>query len=173
MKPPLRYRLFNMDTDRPEDNRMGFVPVGGIILWSGSAASVPTGWAICDGTNGTPDLTGRFVIGTKTDSGATYDVGDTGGVTTHNHTYAHKHLVPQQYGSSYLRYNTTPYYGEVTVSISANYRAAVTSESYTMTAFPLTSTGRNSDTPYATNDNTTSDNALPPYYALCYIQRIA
>ncbi len=39
----------------------GTIPVGGIIMWSGS--SVPTGWALCDGNNGTPDLTGRFVMG--------------------------------------------------------------------------------------------------------------
>lgn len=36
------------------------IPTGGIIIWSGSA--VPDGWALCDGTNGTPDLRGRFVL---------------------------------------------------------------------------------------------------------------
>lgn len=39
----------------------GLIPVGGIIMWSGSTA--PTGWALCDGTNGTPDLRGRFIVG--------------------------------------------------------------------------------------------------------------
>jgi hypothetical protein len=34
---------------------------GGIIIWSGDVA--PEGWALCDGTNGTPDLRGRFVLG--------------------------------------------------------------------------------------------------------------
>jgi hypothetical protein len=38
-------------------------PTGGIILWSGSIASIPSGWALCNGSNGTPDLTDRFVIG--------------------------------------------------------------------------------------------------------------
>lgn len=38
-------------------------PVGGIILWSGAAESVPRGWAICDGTRGTPDLRDKFVVG--------------------------------------------------------------------------------------------------------------
>lgn len=38
-------------------------PPGGIILWSGTIASIPSGWVLCNGTNGTPDLTDRFVIG--------------------------------------------------------------------------------------------------------------
>jgi hypothetical protein len=39
----------------------GTVPPGGIILWSGGV--IPAGWALCDGSNGTPDLRDRFVIG--------------------------------------------------------------------------------------------------------------
>ena len=38
-------------------------PPGGIILWSGTIASIPSGWVLCNGSNGTPDLTDRFVIG--------------------------------------------------------------------------------------------------------------
>ena len=53
-------------------------PTGGIILWSGSIASIPAGWALCDGTAGTPNLRDRFVVG----AGSTYAVNDTGGVNT-------------------------------------------------------------------------------------------
>ena len=45
----------------------GIVPSGAIIMWSGT--SIPDGWALCDGTNGTPDLKGRFIVG--------YDPSDT------------------------------------------------------------------------------------------------
>jgi len=38
------------------------IPVGGIIMWSGSNSSLPTNWKFCDGANGTPDLRGRFVM---------------------------------------------------------------------------------------------------------------
>lgn len=38
----------------------GTIPIGGIIMWSG--ASVPSGWQLCDGSNGTPNLTNRFVM---------------------------------------------------------------------------------------------------------------
>ena len=38
-------------------------PDGMIMMWSGLASSIPYGWALCDGTGGTPDLRGRFVVG--------------------------------------------------------------------------------------------------------------
>lgn len=38
------------------------MPSGGIIMWSGTIASIPTGWALCNGANGTPDLTDKFII---------------------------------------------------------------------------------------------------------------
>ena len=56
----------------------GSIPVGGIIMWSGSIASIPTNYALCDGTNSTPDLRDRFVIG----AGSTYAVDATGGAAT-------------------------------------------------------------------------------------------
>lgn len=39
------------------------VPTGSIVMWSGTIATIPTGWALCDGTNGTPDLRERFIVG--------------------------------------------------------------------------------------------------------------
>lgn len=51
------------------------VPTGGIIIWSGASNAVPDGWALCDGTNGTPDLRGRFVLGESDD----HDIGEIGG----------------------------------------------------------------------------------------------
>jgi microcystin-dependent protein len=68
------------------------LPNGTVAFWSGSIASIPTGWQLCDGTNGTPDLRDLFLVG----AGATYAVGDTGGTAQvalaspelagHNHT---------------------------------------------------------------------------------------
>lgn len=48
-------------------------PIGGIIMWSGM--TVPTGWSLCDGSNSTPDLRNRFIVG----SGGEYTTGNTGG----------------------------------------------------------------------------------------------
>lgn len=78
----------------------GVVPKGGIILWSGAVSAVPEGWAICDGTNGTPDLSNAFVIHADADAGGTHDVGDTGSKVA-----AHTHTVPDHQHT--LRHNTT------------------------------------------------------------------
>lgn len=51
---------------------------GIILIWSGNIIDIPTGWQLCDGTNGTPDLRNRFVVG----AGGTYAVGATGGLST-------------------------------------------------------------------------------------------
>lgn len=51
------------------------VPIGGIIQWSGSIANIPDHYQMCDGTNGTPDLRDKFVIG----AGDSYSVNDSGG----------------------------------------------------------------------------------------------
>jgi len=61
---------------------------GMIILWHGSIVSIPTGWHICDGTEGTPNLTDKFVVG----AGNTYAPEETGGANTHQHTtIGHSH----------------------------------------------------------------------------------
>jgi len=56
-------------------------PPGGIILWSGLLTAIPTGWNLCDGTNGTPDLRDRFIVGAH----AGDNPGATGGSNTHTH----------------------------------------------------------------------------------------
>ena len=56
------------------------IPSGFIGLWSGAANAIPSGWYLCNGSNGTPDLRNRFVVGSG--AGASYSVGDTGGANT-------------------------------------------------------------------------------------------
>lgn len=72
------------------------IPSGIIAIWSGTLATIPAGWKLCDGTIGTPDLRSKFVKGTA----AGVDPGATGGSTTHTHSYqpsgtisAHSHTV--------------------------------------------------------------------------------
>lgn len=81
------------------DDPGGLVPVGGIVMWSG--ARVPDGWALCDGTNGTPDLRGRFIVGT----GPGYARGSTGGrssvTLTANEMPAHNHRASAWTSSSF------------------------------------------------------------------------
>jgi len=58
------------------------IPTGFIGMWSGLLANIPSGWALCDGTQGTPDLRDRFVVG----AAAGVDPGTTGGASTLSHT---------------------------------------------------------------------------------------
>jgi len=78
------------------------VPTGGIIMWSGNPNSLPAGWALCDGTNGTPNLSGRFIVSygqnstpAVGDSNPNYGMLQTGGENSHTITVPelprHKH----------------------------------------------------------------------------------
>jgi len=63
------------------------LPKGIILMWSGAVVNIPTGWALCDGANGTPNLRDRFIVG----AGSTYSVAATGGskdavLVNHTHT---------------------------------------------------------------------------------------
>lgn len=85
------------------------VPSGIITMWSGTYATIPTGWNLCNGTNGTPDLRDRFILGATVES----DIGVTGGqhsvaltvdqMPSHNHTGtistdgSHTHTVTDAY----------------------------------------------------------------------------
>ena len=58
------------------------IPTGVICMWSGESTAIPSGWHLCDGEEGTPDLRDRFIVG----AGSTYKVKDTGGEATHKLT---------------------------------------------------------------------------------------
>lgn len=68
------------------------IPIGIIAMWSGAPSAIPTGWALCDGTNGRPNLLGRFIVGYNP-SDTNYSMGNTGGtantvVPTHQHSFS-------------------------------------------------------------------------------------
>lgn len=71
---------------------MPALPTGSILLWYGSIASIPAGYVLCNGANGTPDLRNRFLVG----AGDTYAVDAVGGSVNHNHTFTsdgHSHTL--------------------------------------------------------------------------------
>ena len=90
----------------------GAMPPGVIVMWSGALNAIPDGWLICDGTNGTPDLQGRFVVGRDPTVGSPYtSVGNIGGAATvslmqgnipaHTHSLATVNVVMDQGGGHY------------------------------------------------------------------------
>ena len=82
-----------------------YVPTGGIIMWSGAVSAIPTGWVLCDGTNSTPNLIDRFIVGSGTDAGGTHEVGDTGGANSLTLTEAQ--LPAHTHGAGTLATNET------------------------------------------------------------------
>jgi hypothetical protein len=143
-------------------------PTGGIIMWSGSIASIPTGWALCDGTNGTPNLRDRFVIG----AGSSYAVDATGGskdavVVSHSHSgsvsgttggaggHSHNITLSSQTGAGVQPLGAT------NNSAGTGSTQAVGDHSHSFSgSFSTSSAGVS-----GTNAN------LPPYYALAYIMK--
>lgn len=147
----------------PEYTTLTAFVSGMIMLWSGSSGSIPSGWLLCDGTNSTPDLRNRFVVG----AGSTYAVNATGGsadaiVVSHTHTVndsGHSHDL-----TGLRAYNVSLNDIQMTSLLpnNAGHGSPVTSTSLqsATTGITVNSTGSS-----GTNAN------LPPYYALCYIMK--
>ena len=125
----------------------GGVPPGFIGLWSGTADNIPTGWALCDGQGGRPDLRDKFVLG----AGTAHAVGDTGGEETHTLTVAempnHRHVV------NYSNPDNTS-----------------TNGSQTRVSSIISSGTAQGDTTAVGGSQ--PHNNMPPYYALCYIMKL-
>jgi hypothetical protein len=138
-------------------------PSGGIILWSGSVATIPSGWVLCNGSNSTPDLRDKFIVG----AGGGYAVAATGGsanaiVVSHTHT-ATSAVTDPGHSHTYLK-NVQPQYtgtGVYTTDVWDNQSASTSTASTGITVSTTNSTEGSS----GTNAN------LPPYYALCYIMK--
>ena len=145
---------------------------GMIMMWSGSIATIPSGWLLCDGTNSTPDLRNRFVIGAFVDNAGVANTTITGSntqtggskdaiVVSHNHTATstdsgHTHSVTQEGGRSggaYQNGPNPPFRGEVS--------AVLTTASGTA----------NITTTVATTGSSGTNANLVPYFALAYIMK--
>lgn len=88
--------LYVTSINLPGGSGSGLVPAGAIIMWSGSISSIPTGWALCNGSNGTPNLRNRFVVA----AGGSYGVGDTGGQNAITDVPKHSHNVSGNTGGA-------------------------------------------------------------------------
>lgn len=126
----------------------GGAPAGCIVMWSGAASDIPDGWHLCDGTNGTPDLRDRFVVG----AGNVYTPGATGGnaqvTLTKEQLPAHTHTYYKTSGS------------ESNYGMSGGANSVIESVSSTSTDSGSAGSGSPVD-------------IMPPYYALCYIMKIS
>lgn len=160
------------------------VPSGFIGMWSGSIGSIPSGWYLCNGSNGTPDLRDRFIVG----AGSTYAVGATGGAASVTlteaqlpaHTHAitattasagdHTHAV---YDPGHAHSYTSPGgTGTIAGGFGISAIGAVTGAA--TTGISLGTAGAHTHVITATAATTGSGASIenrPPYYALAYIMK--
>ena len=159
------------------------VPSGVVLMWSGTVASIPDGWHICDGTSGTPDLRGRFIVGVGSDAGAHttgvnglgggyYCPGDIGGEDLHQMTIAE--MPSHNHSNGY----NVPYGSQYTVSPGSGYNG------YNLIIFNSMNNGsENPPQPIWTYGGQVSSGGIsvggggahenrPPYYALAYIMKL-
>jgi microcystin-dependent protein len=65
------------------------LPVGSIIMWFGSPNNIPNGWALCDGSNGTPDMRGLMPIGAGNGIALGQEVGSATASTSSSGSHSH------------------------------------------------------------------------------------
>ena len=167
------------------------VPTGFIGMWSGSLATIPLGWGLCDGSAGRPDLRDRFIVG----AGNTYIIGTTGGANTvvlaesnipsHNHTFsgsgsassagAHNHtLFDPSHSHTLIKYNSATN-GESNIGGSGN--AGTYSTGSATTGITIAGVGDHSHSITvsgvvgSTGGGVAHENR-PPYYALAFIIKL-
>lgn len=162
----------------------GFFP-GFIAPFFGTVLGIPAGWALCDGTGGTPDLRGRTVIG----AGDAYAVGDTGGAVAHDHggttgdtvleasmIPSHRHLVAHP--GTFTGVAGTPFNSFFVASNSGgdteySLDFAGGEPSVSRTSLPVDASSNPVGGGGAPHDHDIdAANHLPPYYALLWIMKL-
>ncbi len=119
------------------------IPTGVIVMWSGACDAIPDDWHLCDGTDGTPDLRDKFIVGACN----TYDPDDEGGALTHNHTGGNLEF---SRGGAFI---DGPFLGVRSFS-------------------PVAAGAGDRFRPSAWAGTTGSRSHLPPYYALAFIIKL-
>lgn len=163
-----------------------FMPVGTILLWSGSLGSIPTNWHLCDGTTGTPNLMDRFVVG----AGNSYSVAQTGGSatsstsTTNNGSHSHggssadSHVLTQtEIPSHNHSWGLTHITGTTATSFADGGDNAVYMNPTGASTGATGGGGGHTHTltlvPDGTHNHTVVTSTIPPYYALAYIMKVS
>lgn len=119
---------------------------GMIVMFTGSSGSVPIGWVICDGSNGSPDLRDRFIVG----AGTSYAVGSNGGSKDAG-------LIQHSHTESGITAGTTVYVDTHVEDTGANVLTLGAGGSLTTSIEGTVASGLNAN--------------LPPYYALSFIMK--
>ena len=146
---------------------------GMIMLWSGTVATVPSGWALCNGTNGTPDLRNRFVVG----AGSTYTPGNSGGADsvslTADQMPSHNHAITGVSLSTIADH--THNFGKSSGGSAGSGSAALGSNASSTSGGTTGNGGSHTHTlsgNVSANGSGTAHENRPPYYALAYVMKL-
>lgn len=144
------------------DALSALIPSGMIMLWSGATSSIPSGWVLCNGSNSTPDLRNRFVVG----AGSTYSVGATGGsadatLVSHSHTITTSISDP---GHGHGPLGLMDLNGG-----GGNLGGGV--QTFGTTSTNNAATGITASSSASSSGSSATNANLPPYYALAYIMK--
>lgn len=148
------------------------LPKGLISMWSGN--EIPKGWALCDGTQGTPNLSGRFIVGFEKDN-SEYQIGEIGGekevTLTKNQLPAHKHTGNTSEAGDHIHSISHPASG----NDSGNGLKTITMDGETHGALNTKTKPagkhKHSFTTSSVGDNQPHENR-PPYFVLAYIMKL-
>lgn len=161
----------------PQNASLKFVR-GMIMMWSGSIYSIPNGWALCNGSNGTPDLRGRFILG----AGSSASPGNKGGSESHYHKDvsitltandipAHRH----PFSGDDRMVNSTTYNKRLGTNTPDVGSGGSGSGVNILTGWQVYNSNcqlvSNSDSTTKKFDTTSASN-MPPYYALAFIMKL-
>ncbi len=128
------------------------LPIGAIIMWSGTIADIPAGFALCNGSNGTPDLRNRFVVCANADSGGAAKTTILGGALSSGGSTSHTHLFTADGHDHSIEYES------VDVDNNGSYEIDVLD---------------NYDTRHSDADGTTDPTVtVPPFFALAFIMKL-
>lgn len=146
------------------------LPIGIIVMWNGYPNTVPSGWSLCDGSNNTPDLRDRFIIG----AGNSYGTGTTGGedkvILTTGQMPSHTHDTSAS-DTSTLYVNTRIVNDGAAVTATSqvvNYLRLGPPHGMSWTGYTLDIGGAMSVSSVGSSQ---PHNNMPPYYALCFIMK--
>ena len=155
-----------------------FVSPGVIVAWSGAIVDIPQGWGLCDGTNGTPDLRDKFIVGARQDdqglakTALMGPLSKTGGTISHNHggetgshtlsiaeIPSHQHAGWGEAFSELAPWGVAPY---------GNGHLGARNSDYDNYYYLSSPTGGGQGHTHAIS----SDYHVPPYYALAFIMKL-
>lgn len=146
----------------------GMTPQGAIIMWSG--VIIPTGWALCDGTNSTPDLRDKFIVSVGPGNSFPSSGGSNSVTLSVANLPAHSHSASVSTDGAHTHDYNEPNCGE---GYSLSYNGSNEVWDYDCTgAYATTSNGNHTHTVTIGNTGSTSSiENRPPYYSLAFIMK--